>query len=885
MRRGRVPDHRFRIGGDITVARAMNDRADMSSDCSETVIGPASRWQSQTAERAGRGHQFGGPAGLPNFPDVGESLGDFLLEAEIGRGSRGRCFLATQPTLSNRQVVLKIADDDEVEHLSLARLQHTHIMPLYSEHKFAGRGIRALCMPCLGGATLARVLVALSDVPVSERCGQSFLDVLDGTLRIRQWSQARESPVRRFLAQASYVRAICWITACLADALQYAHDRGLVHLDVKPSNILLTADGQPMLLDFHLARAPIAAGDAAADGIGGTPGYMSPEQKTRLAARSSGEPLFPAVDARSDIYSLGCVLAALLGWDARSNPGISPAEDKPFLRSVSPNLADLTRKCLAPDPDLRYPDAAALADDLRRHMADQPLRGVPNRNLREQWVKWCRRQPYELFRMKALLASGGVVIVIAILAWSMFLAPRFRAAASALREGRLLLDRREYTHAARALTRGAASVEGLPGSGHLSGELAALLRLADRLEEAEQLDHLVNRLRFLDSAAELPAASAREIERHCATLWKSRHSLLKHSGAPFEAQIEERLRNDLLDLAIVTSDLRVRLAAGSWQIDDAHRIGLRLLNEAEELFGPSHVLYRARQAHARAIGLRHIAETAGHDADRVPPRTAWEHDAVGRLLLANGDFAEAENAFARALALRPQDYWPNFHQGIAAFRLGRYADAVNAFRVCIALAPERADCFYNRALAYSALGDGDLAARDYQRAVQLDASLAARPLKKAAQTRPADHRAVAGAAPPAALDASGEHAANDMAVNVGQSARCAIMIKRETFMVETQQVQDRGVKIMNIDHIFDGLMAELIGGAEAEAMLDTGAGEPGGETLGIMISTRGPLLKRRHAAKLGRPHHQGVFKQSACLEIFQERGRRLIENRTMVVII
>ena len=732
MRRGGVPDRRSRIGGDTAVAQAMNDRADISSDHSESMMGPfpRPRWPSQTTACADREPRFGSPAGLSDFPTVGESLGDFLLEAEIGRGSRGRCFLATQPALSHRQVVLKIAADDEVEHLSLARLQHTHIMPLYSEHKFAGRGIRALCMPYLGGATLARVLVEFSDVPANERCGQSFLDVLDRTLRVRQWSQARESPARRFLAQSSYVRAVCWITACLADALQYAHDRGLVHLDVKPSNILLSADGQPMLLDFHLARAPIAAGDAAALGIGGTPGYMSPEQKTRLAARSSGEPVFPAIDARSDIYSLGRVLCELLGSEGRSTPGIAPVEDLSFLPSVSPNLADLTRKCLAPDPDLRYPDAAALADDLRRHMADQPLCGVPNRNLREQWLKWCRRQPYELFRMKALLVSAGMVIMIAILAYSTFLAPRFRAAAGALREGRLFLDRREYTHAARALSRGAALVEGLPGSSHLSRELTGLLRLADRLEETEQLDHLVDRLRFLDSAAELPAGPAKEIERHCATLWNSRHSLLQHSGAPFEAQIEERLRNDLLDLAIVASDLRVRLAAGSRQIDDAHRLGLKRLNEAEELFGPSHVLYRARQAHARAIGLLQIAETAGRDADRVPPRTAWEHDAVGRLLLANGNFAQAESEFTRALAIRPQDYWPNFHQGVAAFRLGRYADSVNAFRVCIALAPERADCFYNRALAYSALGDADLAAQDYQRAVRLDASLAAKPLKK-----------------------------------------------------------------------------------------------------------------------------------------------------------
>src|SRR5205814_4455868 len=91
-------------------------------------------------------------------------------------------------------------------------------------------------------------------------------------------------PARDRLAAAAYVEAVCWLGACLADALQHAHERGLLHLDLKPSNVLLAADGQPMLLDFHLARGPLAAGAPAPSGLGGTPGYMAPEHQAALAA-------------------------------------------------------------------------------------------------------------------------------------------------------------------------------------------------------------------------------------------------------------------------------------------------------------------------------------------------------------------------------------------------------------------------------------------------------------------------------------------------------------------------------------------------------------------------------------------------------------------------
>ena len=97
----------------------------------------------------------------------------------LGRGGQGRVFLATQPALAGHPVVLKLAAGFGQEHLSLARLQHTHIVPLYSAHEFPSHGLRGLCLPFFGGTTLERLLAALSPISVERCTGQDLLEALE----------------------------------------------------------------------------------------------------------------------------------------------------------------------------------------------------------------------------------------------------------------------------------------------------------------------------------------------------------------------------------------------------------------------------------------------------------------------------------------------------------------------------------------------------------------------------------------------------------------------------------------------------------------------------------------------------------------------------------
>src|SRR5262249_53321976 len=208
----------------------------------------------------------------------------------------GRVFLAAQPSLGDRPVGLKVAALGRGGHLSLARLQHMNIVPLYSEHVIRDRNLQILCMPFLGGATLSQVLELLRDRAPAERAGRQIIEAMDRIAASRPVDLPAGGPFRRFIARVSYVEAICSVGACLADGLQYAHERDLVHMDIKPSNVLLAGDGQPMLLDFHLARGPIAPDGPPPTWIGGTPGFMSPEQRDALAAVRDGRPIGDAVD-------------------------------------------------------------------------------------------------------------------------------------------------------------------------------------------------------------------------------------------------------------------------------------------------------------------------------------------------------------------------------------------------------------------------------------------------------------------------------------------------------------------------------------------------------------------------------------------------------------
>ena len=279
---------------------------------------------------------------------------------------------------------------------------------------------------------------------------------------------------------------------------------------------------------------------------------------------------------------------------------------------------------------------------------------------------------------------------------------------------------RNFADAARTLERGVALVDGMPGASDLAKTLAAESRNARSGERAQQLHRIADTLRFQYGLNTISGIGTQALVERCGELWERRAQL---AGRDAPAVDRDQVQTDLLDLAVLWADLQVR-GAGKENVAGARQRGLLILEEAEDLFGPSAVLYHERQALATALGNTAVAQMAAQRLAALPPRTAWEHYTVGRFLLADGRLAGAAAEFDLALALQPENLWSNFYKAICAHRLHHYDEALVAASTCVALAPQSAPCYHNRALAHQALGHLPQARRDYDRALQLDSSLA-----------------------------------------------------------------------------------------------------------------------------------------------------------------
>ncbi|MCA9194866.1 MAG: protein kinase [Planctomycetales bacterium] len=390
------------------------------------------------------------------FPSVGDTFCGYPILLELGRGAIGRAYLARQPDLAGRPVVLKVTSKFVAEAEKLARLQHSGIIPVYSIHK-EGQ-LFAICMPCLGAVTLSQLISSLGLLD-SENWNQEAISTLVGqhvstmversismdpviepqaTVESQRVSRSNTSdgePVVQLLGLNELTTSLASILSTkdqfqtklklaieICDAVAHAHEHGIIHRDLKPENILIANDGRPVILDFNLA---VQDGQHGTELAGGTIPYMSLQQ-LRAFLGQTHKPSFS-----DDVFSLGVIFYQLFcgrhpfrfryfstieqAIEVRCGSDIGT-----MLRQFEPNLkgslSAILEKCLTNDPANRYRSALELGEDLKREQASQVLKYASERGVSTRIRKWARRHPV-LASNFSLVTIASALILLTSWAW------------------------------------------------------------------------------------------------------------------------------------------------------------------------------------------------------------------------------------------------------------------------------------------------------------------------------------------------------------------------------------------------------------------------------------------------------------------------------------
>jgi len=351
----------------------------------------------------------------------GRVIGDFRLVRRLGRGGMGEVWEARQLSL-DRSVALKL------------------LLP----ERLNTRGLDYFSREARAGGKLAHPgIVSVYGTGEEDGLHWIAMELVEGGCDLRRTLESFRGNEE---TDEEFYRQVAEFMAEVADAVQAAHDVGVIHRDLKPANVLVTPDEHPKLTDFGLARLVDENSISMAGDIIGTYYYMSPEQ---VAARRAG------LDHRTDIFSLGVVLYEMLTltrpFDGDTTEQVAhkilwvdPPSPKDLRSRVPQDLAVICGKAMEKDRNRRYSSMAEFAADLRRYLAQEPILARPSGAL-VRMAKWARRNPT---RSVAAAIVAVALVAITALAWQL-----------SLQKNLLQIERDNLDNSNRALGRQSAEAE------------------------------------------------------------------------------------------------------------------------------------------------------------------------------------------------------------------------------------------------------------------------------------------------------------------------------------------------------------------------------------------------------------------------------------------
>jgi tetratricopeptide (TPR) repeat protein len=678
------------------------------------------------------------PASGSDQPD-GESLpgtlGDFRLIREVGRGGMGVVYEAEQISLG-RRVALKVLpfaatlDARQLQRFkneaqAAGHLQHTHIVPVH----FVGceRGVHFYAMQYVEGQTLAAVIADLrrrSDRP-AERSSPATGPYLppsapatgpESAAGGKGAASAATQPVAGLSTALShrepaFFRAAAQLAIQAAEALEHAHQMGVVHRDIKPANLMVDGRGSLWVTDFGLAQFQSDASLTLSGDLVGTVRYMSPEQA--LAKRI-------LIDHRTDIYSLGVTLYELLtlrpafaGKDRqellRQISFEEPCRPRRLNRAIPPELETIVLKAMEKNPADRYPTAQALADDLRRYVEDKPIL-ARRPTLLQRARKWGQRH-----RAVVRTAAACLLLTVALLAGGAGWVLRDQAArraetereASAALEEAAQWQREGRLPEALAAARRAAWVADAGDAGaafrqRVQARRADLEWVAE-LEEARLQMTAVKEGHFDDELGDRLFAEA-----------------FQKAGLDVEAvpaaEAAERIQQSSVatELAAALDYWIVIRRFGAGRSNQSWKHLLQIARAAD----PDGWREQVRDALERDDQQALVDLARSEEARHQPPLTLV---LLGELLVLKGAFGPAEAVLQQARQEHPGDFWVNLDLGVAlaAMRPARWHEAIRFYTAAVAVRPQSPGAHANLGNCLAGQGRLDEAVAEFREALRL----------------------------------------------------------------------------------------------------------------------------------------------------------------------